>query len=111
MTFTIKQGDTSPPLTTTLADAGVPIDLSSTSNIQFIMEDPFARTVIEDDRTGNVNIVSEADGLVEYIWQDGDTDTAGAYRAEWIVEYDTGTSETFPVDGYLGVEVVEGLDD
>lgn len=110
MTFTIVQGDTAPPISSRLTDAGEPVDLSDASNIYFHMEDKFKRVVVTDDITGRVNIVTESSGDIEYAWKSGDTDTIGTYSAEWEVLYDDGTIETFPSDGKISVEITEAIE-
>lgn len=112
MTFTIVQEDTDPPISSQLTDSGVPIDLSTgINNIRFHMEDKFNRVVISDDLTGRVNIVDESEGEVEYVWQSGDTDTAGTYKAEWQLLYDDGkVGTTFPSRGKITVEIMEQIE-
>ncbi len=107
MTFTIRQGDTAPPISSRLSDENGYVDLTNASNVRFHMQDEFERVVVEDDITGRVNIVDGSTGHVEYAWSTSDTTRVGSYRAEWEVLYDDGGVETFPVDGYINVEITE----
>ena len=107
MTFKIRQGDTAPPISSTLADNGGPVDLNNASNVRFHMQDQFERVIVEDDLTGRVNIVDEDLGKVEYVFSTNDTTDVGSYTGEWEVLYDDGRIETFPVDGYVNIEITE----
>lgn len=109
MSFTIKQNDTSPAIENTLLDGSAGINLSSVSEVRFIMQDKYERIIIDDNTQGDVSILDPNEGVVQYQWQPDDTDTAGTYYAEWEVEYSDGGVETFPTDGYLEVIIEENL--
>lgn len=110
MTFTIVQNDTAPPISSRLADSGVPIDLSNASNVRFHMENNKSEVIVNDDQTGRVNIVDVDLGEVEYVWRSEDTNQPGTYYAEWQVLYDDGKIETFPSSRKIRVEIVEGIE-
>ena len=46
---------------------------------------------------------------MKYVWQTGDTDTAGTFQGEFEVTYTSGEIETFPNDGYIGIEVLADI--
>lgn len=106
MTFTIKQGDTAPALKATLKRGdGDVVDLSGVENIEFYLEDALQGVIVEDDLSGNVSIVSASDGLIQYAWQDGDTDITGQKQAEFLVTFNSGDTETFPNNDYLYITI------
>lgn len=111
--FPIKRGDTSPPLEVQLRNDGDPIDLSGDVTAGFRMRHQQDETLV----TGLCTIENAVDGEIVYIWNDGDTDTAGRYDAEFMLDYDMpenmsefDADETFPSDRYLRIDVVESLE-
>lgn len=111
--FPIKQGDTSPPIEAQLRDNGDPVDLSGDVTAGFRMRHQQDDTLIE----GLCTIQSAQDGELAYIWNSGDTDVAGRYDAEFMLDYDVpenmsefDSDETFPPDGYLTITVTESLE-
>lgn len=111
MTFTLKQGDTAPALKATLKrGGGEPVDLTAASNITFLLEDGLRGVLIEDDLDGNVSLVNAPEGVVQYNWQDEDTDTTGQKQAEFIVDFESGKSETFPNSDYIYVSIQPRID-
>ena len=102
MTFTIVQNDTAPSLISTLRDNNEPIDLTGYSRVNFYVEDRYQRVVIEDDDTGNVGVLDESRGKIEYVFKPEDTTDAGTYYGEWEIIYGDGSIETFPSRGKIG---------
>lgn len=109
--FYIKRNDTSPAIKYQLQDdAGDAVDISGANDVRFLMRQRGGDTVkVDDNLAGNVSLVDASTGIVQYDWQDGDTDTAGQWWAEWEVEYSDGTIETFPNDQYILVRVEEDI--
>jgi len=106
MPFTIKRNDTSPILQTVLSDAnGVAIDLTATT-VKFYMKKYKATT---PKINATAAIVDEDAGIVRYLWQAGDTDTAGSYQAEFQITYDDGAVETFPNADFIQVDIINDL--
>lgn len=106
MTFYIKQNDTSPAIRATLRDGdGDVINLTS-ATVRFHMR-PIGSTTVKVDAAGTV--VTPAGGIVQYSWSEEDTDTVGAYQAEFEVTYLGGSVETFPNDGYIRVEITDDI--
>jgi 5-hydroxyisourate hydrolase-like protein (transthyretin family) len=92
MAFYIKQNDTSPSLQATLKDAsGSAINLSGAS-VQIHMEAVDGTLKVNKTMT----VTDQVNGIVEYDWVSGDTDTAGTYYVEFQVTYSDSTIETFP---------------
>jgi hypothetical protein len=50
------------------------------------------------------------DGNAEYAWQPGDTDSPGAYDAEWPTTWAGGAEQTFPTEGYTTIDVTADLE-
>ena len=99
-----EKGDTKPPLKAQATDFdGDPIDLSG-AMLHFNMFDRSGEIVIDG---GAVSLVTDGtDGKVQYSWQDGDTDTVGTYKAEFVAEYSDGIL-TIPNDGFIDVRINE----
>lgn len=109
MSFKLTQSDTSPVLGTTLRDGGIHVDISGYNEVRFHMQNEYEEVVINDNTSGRVNVRDASRGKVEYVFSTEDTDTVGKYYAEWQVEYGDGTVETFPTDGYIIIEILEGI--
>jgi uncharacterized protein YfaS (alpha-2-macroglobulin family) len=105
MAFTIRQNDTSPSLQATLKDfEGTPIPISG-ATVQFHMKSIDGTLKVDQQMT-----ITDADnGVVQYDWQSGDTDTQGSYYVEFEVTYSDGSIETFPNKGNLSVVVTKEL--
>ncbi len=107
MAFRIKTNDTSPKLSVTLTDAlGNPIGLAGCT-ARFHMK-AFGASSLKIDAVADIEDV--VNGIVEYSWQAGDTDTAGTYYGEIEVTYGDATVETFPNNGYFTIIIKEDLD-
>lgn len=104
--FTIKAGDTAPAIKATLTDAtDVVVNLSG-ATVRFIMKDKATGTTAVD---AAATVTSAVNGLVQYQWQTGDTDTPDSYNAEFEVLFGNGTYETFPNSRYIQVKVKDDL--
>lgn len=103
-TFYLKASDTAPVLEATLEDTSdTPIDLKGAS-VQFVMNEPRNGASVID---AGATVADKANGIVRYAWNDGNTDDAGRYRAEFVVTYADGSVETFPNVGYHDVIISE----
>jgi hypothetical protein len=91
----LKVGDTFPnpaaDLNADLAGATVSFRMRRLDGTPFI------------DRLAVVDDASQ--GLVHYAWEAGDTNTAGAYRCDFRVEYAGGEIQRFPQGSYLEVVI------
>jgi len=105
MAFTIKQNDTSPALQATLKDYnGNAINLLG-ATVRFHMKSFEGAIKVNETMT----ITSTSGGVVTYFWQDGDTDTAGTYYAEFEVTYSDLAVETFPNSGSIAITITPEL--
>ena len=105
MAFSIRQNDTSPSLQALLKDADRnPIDLTGAS-VRFHMKAVGGAVKVDQPMT----IVDQSNGVVQYDWVAGDTDTVGTYYVEFEVTYSDSAIETFPNKGNLTVNVIKEL--
>lgn len=82
-----RQNDTVP------LQAELPVnDLNDASSVDFHMKNINGGLVIDSGA-----VIDDPDrGIVAYKWKDGETDRDGRYEIEWEVQWDDGTTETFP---------------
>lgn len=112
MTFEIHRGDTAPAFHKRLRDdVGDVVPIDTADEVSFHMRSIDYDEEVADDTTGNVNILDNREGEVEYSWQTGDTDDAGTYRAEFVVTFSDGSIRTFPVGGMYTIVITEDIDD
>lgn len=112
-THRMKRYDTEPTIRTTLGYSdGTPEDLSvGTPTVEFIMRQQNLDGSLGAIKVqGACTIVDAVNGVVEYAWQLGDTDTSGTYLAEW--ERTRGSAKmTFPTEGFDNVIISDDLDE
>ena len=91
----MTQGDTGPARNFTLLDgAGAPVNIGTgtvTLRLKGLDRD------YSVDRAAP--IVDAQGGVVQFVPEVSDTEEAGLIRLEFLVTYDDGSLETFPVDG------------
>ena len=105
MAFSIKQNDTSPSLQATLKDASqTPVDLTG-ATVMFHMKS--LEDIVKVDQ--EMTITDAKNGVAQYDWQLGDTDTVGIYYVEFEVTYADASVETFPNNGNKSLKVVREL--
>lgn len=126
LTFTIKRNDTVPYLRRQFVDTqGNIVAISASDTVMFTMR---ASTDITMSSPAKVHaaavIVDAANGVVEYRWATGDTDTATTtetstlgtlkdtpYAAEFeLTRLSDGKIETFPQGTYIAVSIPPDLD-
>ncbi|MBL3569934.1 hypothetical protein BV509_01115 [Rhodovulum sulfidophilum] len=105
--FVIKRGDTSP---------GLEYQLSVYEPGSAVLAGASARFLMQPYRDASAPLTVDApaaihdvDGIVRYAWVEGDTGTAGTYRAEVEITWPDGTRETFPAAGWLEIRITEDL--
>jgi DNA-binding beta-propeller fold protein YncE len=90
----LKTGDTFPPLVTTLEENGSPLDLTGADSVTMRMS------------SGNVSLTDLAcdvvgdptNGIVEYDWEPGDTDTPGTYKVDFLIDFGSDNLQSAPND-------------
>ena len=110
--FTIKRGDTRPPLEITARDAtGQVIDMTGGLSIQFQMKlrqhTANDQVPLKVDSAGS--FVTPNLGLIDYTFVGADTDTVGEYVGEFIYTASDGEPRTIPNPGFITVRVVQDL--
>lgn len=104
---TINRGDQQPPLLINLTDDGLPVDLSSATNIRMIVRD--------GPDSGNPPIIDvtlpgrPVDGVLMYNWLPTDTSRAGKFKVQVEVTWPGALKQTFPLGGYADLEIVANL--
>lgn len=106
MTFTIKNGNTSPALRVALKYDDCKAVNTTDATVMFHMR-PYGEETPVIVAEG---VIVTIGGIVEYEWAEGDTDAPGSYEAEFEVTYADGTVETFPSEGYIPVEITEAIE-
>jgi hypothetical protein len=103
--ITLKRGDTRTVIKAIMRDSeGTPIDLTG-CEVTFRMA-PYGQPATIDRPA----LVHDAvNGEVWVIWQSGETDTVGGYRAEFLVTYPDKKRETFPNGDYLNINILSNL--
>lgn len=107
MPILVKAGDTAPVVRATLLDAlGAAVDLTG-ATVRFVMATSTTPRTVKVDAAATV--VNAAGGVVEYAWAALDTNTVGAYVAEFEVTYANTKVQTFPTTGYVDVTISDDL--
>lgn len=109
MAFELKVNDRRPTWRVQLTANGEPVDVTGALNIRFTMStgSPGDPPKVSSEP---MDVVEAPNGIVEYAWAAGDTDTAGNYNAEVEVEWEAGVTTTFPSKGYFLISIFEDLD-
>lgn len=104
--FSIKQGDTLPPIRSILKDAAnnvVPLPVGTT--VKFHLKKVSGSIKVDAAAT----IVDVPTAEVKYDWVDGDTDEAGDFVAEWEVTYSGGGTLSVPNTTDIEVKIYPQL--
>jgi hypothetical protein len=106
--FTIKEGDTAPALRVQFVHPdGSPVNLTG-ADVTVVIRPRGGGELLLDSPASIVG--DPLDGNVEYAWQPGDTDSPGAYDAEWPTTWALGGEQTFPTEGYTTIEITADLE-
>jgi hypothetical protein len=103
----VKRGDTAPYFRARCLDGTDPVDLSTATQVRFLMSAFGGANVITasmtvEDQEGNP-------GWVRRNWQPTDLATGGYYHAEVEVTWNDGKVQTFPAEGYVAVNIIDDL--
>jgi hypothetical protein len=109
--FSIKQGDTEPPLTIRCEDANGKVQpVPEGATVQFFLRDPGdpdGPLLVE----GPAAVLDAAGGIVSYVWDPDDTELEpGTYEGEFEVKSGPRRA-TYPNDGYIPVHITADLGD
>lgn len=103
--FTIKQGDTGPPIQAVLQDAEGTVQDLTGATVRFHLLDVSGTVIID----ASASVLDDAGGKVSYAWQAGDTDSAGSFKGEFEVTLPSGEIRTFPNWSNIRVKIVAEL--
>jgi hypothetical protein len=108
-TFTIKKGDTAPPLAIQIVQDSdnLPLDLTSATATFTMYRNEDGSSVKTNASTATIYAAS--DGKVRYDWDAADTDTPGTYYGEFTITLQSGKKTTSPPEGYIVVEILDKL--
>lgn len=111
--FKMKQNDTLPAIqvkikTVGCLDSVIPFNLSGVTACTFSMADDCGNLKISS-MPAAINCYSG--GSVQYNWIEGDTDSAGKYKAEFELFFSDGKKLTIPTLGAIEVNILKDVND
>lgn len=100
----LKRGDLKPDITINCTSNGVAPNFTTATTVQVVCRrEGAAAALFTRAATGDAN------GVVTYVWQAGDTDTVGRLLFEVIATWPGSKPQRFPANSYLPVDVEENL--
>jgi hypothetical protein len=112
MAYELKRGDRRPYFRVqllvtdpTAPPALIPADLTDAVGVKFIMRKIGEAPIVDDAGT----FVDRPNGIVQYAWAAGDTDTSGAFKMEVEVDWGAGEKQSFPSNGYYDITITDDL--
>lgn len=110
--FKIKRNDTLPNLQVSIATKGTlgqktGYNLTGVTGVTFSMVDDCSNMKVYNQ---SAQIVCISGGTIQYVWQNGDTDTEGVYYGEFELNYDTGQKLSIPTQGGIKIEILKDID-
>lgn len=108
--FTIKRGDSWPPIVATLSDNVGQLNLTTATQVKLLFKTVTGSTVYSRVCT----ITTPAAGQVTYTWTGADAatgplSTVNSYNVEWEITWGDGSITTVPNEGYKTLSVVADL--
>jgi len=108
--FKIKRNDTLPVLQIAVKGRGnlgekIDYDLSNVTSVTFSMKDDCNNLKVYDQ---TAEIICASGGTIQYIWQSGDTDTAGKYLGEFELTFSGVSGNSIlsvPQQGGIPIEI------
>jgi len=110
--FKIKRNDTLPNLQVSIATKGTlgqktGYNLTGVTGVTFSMVDDCSNMKVYNQPA---QIICASGGTIQYMWQNGDTDTEGIYYGEFELNYDTGQKLSIPTQGGIKIEILKDID-
>jgi len=106
--FSIKQNDTAPAIKVKIVDAsGDKINFDNVNSVLFSMYSVRNDENVVDEKSASV--FDDSESIVIYSWDENDTETVGHHKAEFEVEYKSGSTETFPNSDNIDIYIEEEL--
>jgi hypothetical protein len=100
---TLKRNDTKVNIKATLTNESGTVDLTG-CQVRFLMS---KRKITKIDREAIIN--DAPNGLVWFVFEQGDTDESGRFDAEFKVTFPDERVETFPSDSYISINILDDL--
>lgn len=109
--FILKKGDTLPVLNLCLYDHGClaqkrAFNMTGATAVTFSMVDASGNYKIANR---NATLVDVTGGTIQYNWQTGDTNEAGLFKAQFLLQYTSGRTMSVPQSGFIVVEIMNGI--
>jgi hypothetical protein len=109
--FIIKRGDTAPSLIATIYDKGClgqsgRFNLSGATSVSFSMTNQNGALIISSNIA---QIVSASNGIIQYSWQEGDTEQEGNYYGEFEIIFGDGKKMSLPREGFINIKITEDI--
>ncbi len=108
--FTIKRGDSWPPIVATLSDAVGQINLTTAASVNLL----FKTTTGSIAYTKTCTITTPSAGVVTYVWTAADASSGplsevNTFNIEWEITWADASKTTVPNEGYKSLSVVPDL--
>lgn len=102
--FSLKSGDTSPALTITCTYSDGTVQDLTGATITFAMRYPNGLLKVAD--AAGIGVGTLTNGVAQYVWATGDTDTPGIFQGEFHVTLASGKKVSFPDGDYLEIAIL-----
>lgn len=103
MAITIKRNDTRDAIKATLSNESGPVDLTG-ATVRFLMS---KGSTVKVDRQAEIQ--DAVNGIVWMVFDQGDTDETGTFKAEFEVTFSDARIETFPNDSFILINIINDL--
>lgn len=103
MAITIKRNDTRDAIKATLSNESGPVDLTG-ATVRFLMS---KGSTVKVDRQAEIQ--DAVNGVVWMVFDQGDTDETGTFKAEFEVTFSDARIETFPNDSFILINIINDL--
>jgi hypothetical protein len=103
MAITIKRNDTRDAIKATLSNESGPVDLTG-ATVRFLMS---KGSTVKVDRQAEIQ--DALNGIVWMVFDQGDTDETGTFKAEFEVTFSDARIETFPNDSFILINIINDL--
>jgi len=109
--FIIKRGDTAPNLIATIYDKGClgqsgRFNLTGATSVSFSMTNQNGALMISSSQA---QIISAVNGIIQYSWQEGDTEFEGNYYGEFEIIFGDGKKMSLPREGFINIKITEDI--
>lgn len=112
--FYIKQNDTKPTLIAALTETpsggeAKAIDLTTAAKVNLVVREKGATDPTAPKLKKECAVLDQKGGEIEYAWEAEDTNTSGEFYFEFEIEWEDGSIESIPRQGYYLLDVEDDL--